>query len=127
MIDPNKQKMDFLKYPENYRAVFDVIESGNMRHCSVDELIKHAESLCVYHYKDRKLDQVSAALFIQHLLLTKINKKATIFLIVITVIATLAGLLQAGAAVLAIYPELISKLGLPAPTATTTESPKNSN
>ena len=139
MIHPNEQKMDALLNPaKNYALVFECIESGKIRHSSVGELTKHAEALCLYHYKNKDLDQVSAALYVQHLLLCKINKKATIFLTTITVIATLVGILQAGAAILAIYPELISRLGLPTPahlvaklpqepTKAASESLKNSN
>jgi hypothetical protein len=100
-----------LQNPVRYQAVFKAIESDAILEASPDDLMRHAKALCVFHFDHQAQDQTAAALFIHGMILSRIaerfetvSKKTTRLVIVLTCVAVVAGLIQAAAAVMGIWP-----------------------
>ena len=68
----NTKPLTEQNYARFYNAVFSAIDKGEIENCDEAELTKHARALAVYHESHSGQDQMSAALLIHHLLLSKV-------------------------------------------------------
>lgn len=88
-------------YARFYNAVFSAIDKGEIENCNEAELTKHARALAVYHESHSGQDQMSAALLIHHLLLSKVldrlqrsNNLIAIIVIFLSVMTLIEGGIQ---------------------------------